>query len=235
MVKRTFGLLFVVMAMPHLNGQVAFPDLVARAFGSDQELVNGILFSNQYWGIEGHPYFLDGKFRAGSVVINHRRYEQVMLRYNLYEQKVEIKYTTVTGNRYQFMSVAQRMPAFSLDGLEFRYMQFKGDTPAYYQVITVGKVTCYVGWKKEMEYASSSTASTYRFSHPGVRYRLMLDGQVVFFHNRKTFKKSFPVMRQKEVSKLLKQYKFNFKEPSAHVVEMMMKAVLPLYETDQTP
>jgi len=235
MLKPTLLISLLVLTLSALKGQVAFPDLVVRAFGSDQYLVNGILFCNQYWGIEGHPYFLDDRLRLGSVCINNQRYEQVMLRYNLYSQKVEIYYRTVTGNPYWFMSVAEHMPSFSLEGQEFIYMQFPNEPPGYYQVISLGKTSCYIGWKKDMEPSPSNSSSTYKFSPPRIRYWLKYDQQVVSFHNRKTFIETFPVHRQKEISKLLKQCKFSFKQPTIHEVEAMIRAAIPLNETNNLP
>jgi hypothetical protein len=235
MLKPTLLISLLVLTLSVLKGQHAFPDLVVRAFGSDQELINGILFCNQYGGIEGNPYFLDGKLHVGSVCINNQNYEQVMLRYNLYSQKVEIYYRTVTGNYYWFMSVAEHMPSFSLAGQEFIYMQFPDETPGYYQVILLGKTSCYIGWKKDMERSLSNSTSTYKFSPPIIRYWLKFDQQLVSFHNRKTFIETFPVHRQKEISKLLKQCKFSFKQPTTHEVESMIRSAIPLYEMDNLP
>lgn len=235
MLRPSLLISLLVLTLAALDGQVAFPGLVVRAFGSDQELINGIQLCNQYWQFEGHPYFLDGRFRAGSVCINNQRYEQVMLRYNLYSQKVEIDYRTVKGNQYQFMSVAEHIPSFSLDGLEFRRMQFQDETPGYYQVITVGKASCYICWKKDLELSHNNSSRKYEFNPPKIRYWLKLDQQVVSFHNRKTFIETFPVHIQKEISKLLKQRQFSFKQPTAHEAEAMIKATLRLYEMENLP
>ncbi len=235
MAKTTLLISLLVLTLTSLFGQVAFPDLVVRALGSDQDLINGIQFSNQYRRIEGHPYFFDGRFRAGSVCINNQRYEQIMLRYNLYSQKVEIEYRTVKGHPNQFMSVADQMPSFSLEGLEFRRMQFPDEKPGYYQMISSGKTACYIGWKKDMELSQNNSSRKYEFSPLKIRYWLKLDQQVISFHNRKTFIKTFPLQKQKEISKLLKQRKFSFKHTTAHEAEEMIKATLPLYETENLP
>ncbi len=56
---------FALFNMESLSGQGAFADQVDRAFGSSQELVNGIQFTNQYIRADGHPYWIDGGFRTG--------------------------------------------------------------------------------------------------------------------------------------------------------------------------
>lgn len=231
MLKPILLLVFLMQILPSLYGQVSFPDLVTETFGSDQELVNGTLFSNQYFGIGGNPYFFDGKFRKGSVVVNNREYADVMLRYNLYSQRVEIDYWTSNGNEYQFISVPEHLSSFSLEGFKFCYMLFPNEDPMYYQVISEGDNCCYVGWKVETQFSNDHTGQ-FRFSNPDTRYVLKLDDQLIRFQNKKTFVKTFPEKHQKEASKLLKQKGFNFKHPSANKIQELMKDAFYLYETN---
>ena len=233
--KATLLISLMVLTLVTLDAQVPFPDLVVSTFGSDQELINGIQFSNHYGRIDGHPYFHDGRFRVGSVFINNKRYEQIVLRYNLYSQKVEIEYWTANGNMNQFMSVAEKMPSFSLEGIEFRRMQFPDETPGYYQVISSGKIVCYIGWKKEIELPQTNSSKKYEFSPPRIKYWLKMDQQITSFHNRRTFMKTFPTNRRKEILKLLKQKKFSFKQPTPYEVEAMIRVVIRLYETENLP
>ncbi len=235
MPKASFLVSLLVLTFPFLEGQVSFPEVVAAGFGSDQELINGIQFSNHYGQIEGHPYFLDGRFRSGSVLVNNQKYEQVKLRYNLYSQKVEIEYRTAEGHLNQFMSVAELMPSFSLEGLEFRRMQFPDKPAGYYQVISSGKGACYIGWKKEMRLTQNRSSGAYEFTLSKTQYWLRLDQQVTSFHNRKSFIAAFPGHRQKEISMLLKKWEFTFRQPSVQKVEAMIKDALRLYEKDNLP
>lgn len=232
MPKATLLVSLLVLTLTVLDGQVAFPDLVVSTFGSDQDLINGIQFSNHYGQIDGHPYFLDGRFRAGSICINNQRYEQIMLRYNLYSQKVEIEYRTIKGNLNQFMSVAEQMQSFSMEGLEFKRMQFPDETPGYYQVISLGKTSCYIGWKKDIGSSRSSSSRKHGFNIQRTFYWLKLEQDVTSFHNRKTLMSSFPLHLRKDISKLLKKQKFSFKKATAHEVEVMIIAALRLYETE---
>ena len=149
--------IFYAFILADLDGQATFSDLVARTFGTDQELVNGIQFSNHYGRIDGHPYFLDSRFRSGSVYVNNQLYEPVMLRYNLYSQKVEIEYRTIDGNLNQFMSVPELMPSFTMEGYHFRHMEFPGEIPGYYLELSSGEHAGYIGWRKELKLSHGSS------------------------------------------------------------------------------
>jgi hypothetical protein len=212
---RRSALLFLVVAlMPAiLVGQLTFEDLVDRAFGSDQNLVNGIQFSNQYIRIEGSPYFagapnyIEGWFRIGSVCINEQCYEQVRLRYNLYTQKVEIEYVSQEGNLNQILTVPEHIPRFTLEGFEFRRMQIGEDDPMYYMMLSSGSTNCYIGWSKEVLGGGSSPQ---RFSEPQRTYWIEHGEQWITFDDKKSYIRAFPPERQKEFKALLKREKFMF-------------------------
>jgi len=216
-----------------LDGQATYTELVARTFGTDQELVNGIQFSNHYGRIDGDPYFLDSRFRAGSVHVNNQLYEPVLLRYNLYSQKVEIEYRTIEGNLNQYMSVPELMPSFSMEGYNFKRMQFPDEAPLYCLVVSSGRSTGYIGWRKELRISHSSSRD-YEFSQAEIEYWLMLEHLLTPFHNRKTFLAIFPEKMRRSVSKHLKQQKYSFRQPSVQNAVEMIKGALLLYEMEKS-
>lgn len=233
--QRFFILLYLLLLWPVvLAGQQTFPLLVDRAFGSDQVLVNGIQFSNQYIRAEGDPYWRDYLHREGAVCINDQWFSrQIWLRYNLYSSRVEIEYISPEGDRNQVITVPEQMSAFIIDGTEFRKMQMGEEEPAYYQVLTSGSLTCYVKWSMEMRGEGSSDPS---FAPAQREYWLDLGdrgpGAVpwITFHNRKSYLEAFPPEREKELKKLLKQQKYSFKQATIPEMEEMIEATIHLYE-----
>ncbi|MCD4770596.1 MAG: hypothetical protein K8R35_10575 [Bacteroidales bacterium] len=138
-------LLFATMA-----GQGTFPDLVENAYGLDQDLVNGIQNSNRYRSSEGHPYFQQDRFRNGSVSINGNIYQNVQLKYDLFSQSVEIKHEIVSGRNYHYITVSDRMTAFSLGEYEFRRLKIQDEQVRFYQVINTSHFTCFLHWEKNL-------------------------------------------------------------------------------------
>ncbi|MCK5068537.1 MAG: hypothetical protein KAR16_13910 [Bacteroidales bacterium] len=231
--RRFVLLVFLGSMMPAvLVAQLTFGELVDRSFGSDQVLVNGIQFSNQYIRIDGNPYFMEGRFRTGSLCINDQCYEQVRLRYNLSTQKVEIEYQTPRGHLNQLITVPEQMPAFSLEGYEFRRMQLGEDAPAYYMVLTSGSTNCYVGWTKDVLGGGSSQES---FSLPLRKYWIQLGQEWTTFDDRRTYVRAFPRERQKEFRDLLKKEKFLFYQATILETADMVLATIRLYEEGEGP
>ena len=210
-----------------LIGQLTFEELVDRAFGTDQVLVNGIQFSNQYIRIEGNPYFMDGRFRIGSLLIGDHLYEPVSLRYNLYTQKVEIEHLSPKGHLNMLITVPGQIPAFYLEGYEFRRMQPGKDEPAYFMVLSSASANCYIGWTIE---ALGGGSSQERFSPPSKKFWIQQGGQWVSFHDRKSYIHAFPKERKKEFKALLKQKKFLFNISTTGEVVDLAGATLRLLD-----
>lgn len=227
-------LLLLLAFMPALIlGQLSFEELVDRAFGSDQTLVNGIQFSNQYIRIEGSPYFagtdyyIPGWFRIGSVCIKEQCYDQVRLRYNLYTQKVEIEYVSQEGNLNQILTVPEHIPSFTLEGFEFRRMQIGEEDPMYYMLFSSGSTSCYIGWSKEVMGGGSSQQ---RFSEEQRTYWIDYGEQWITFNDKKSYIRAFPPERKKEFKALLKREKFLFNMATTEEIAEMIGATLRLLE-----
>jgi hypothetical protein len=217
-----------------LAGQHTFPELVDRAFGSDQVLVNGIQFSNQYIRVDGDPYWREYQHREGAVCINDQWFfRQIWLRYNLYSSRVEIEYITPKGDRNQLISVPEQMSAFFIEDNEFRRMQMGEEEAAFYQVVPVGLSTCYVAWSMEMKGGGSSGL---HFAPPRRKYWIAPgdqgngNGYWITFHDRKSYLEAFPSERQNEFKRLLKQKKFSFKQATILEMGEMIESTIHLYE-----
>jgi len=218
---------FLVWMQALLVAQLSFEELVDRTFGSDQGLVNGIQFSNQYIRIEGNPYFLDGRYRIGSVLIGDQFYEYVRLRYNLYTQKVEIEYLAPENHMNQLITVPEQMPAFYLDGYVFRRMQIGEEDPAYYMVLSSEKTNCFIGWSVDAVGGGNSQRS---FGPLQRKYWIQQGEHWTEFHNRKSYIQAFPPERKKEFKDLLRSKKFHFNQAGTIEVLNLVDDTLQLLE-----
>jgi len=227
-------LYFFLLCPAFLAGQYTFSELVDISFGSDQVLVNGVQFSNQYIRVEGDPYWREYQHRDGQVCIDDQWFGQIWLRYNLYSSRVEIEYITPEGFRNQLISVPEQMSAFTIEDVEFRRMQMGDEEASYYQLVPVGTYTCYVAWSVEMKGGASSGLS---FAPPRRKYWIApqekesWDETWISFYDRKSYLEAFPSERQNEFKKLLKQKKFSFKHATIPEMEEMIISSIHLYKS----
>jgi len=223
-----FFLMFMVSLFSEsISGQGGFVERVDQAFGSNQELVNGIQFTNQYIRSEGHPYWQDEHFSTGSVCINDQWYEQVKIRYNLYSQRLELEYHTPKGHMNQIMTVPENISAFLLGGYAFRRVQIGEDLPAYYQEISSGATTCYIMWSRLLKGSRSSGTS---FSPIAREYWVQQGEHWMNFKNRKSYLRAFPKEQKNAFKKLLIQQDFHFQRASTEEMVELLVATMRLLE-----
>ncbi len=60
-------------------------------FGTDPLLMNGIYYENPYYNSKGHPFLGDGEFYQGSVLFRNKKYDNVNLRYDIYNHQLIIE------------------------------------------------------------------------------------------------------------------------------------------------
>jgi hypothetical protein len=235
MIKRfLFLIMFPAGFSACILAQQSFPERVERAFGNDQVLVNGIQFSNQYIRVEGNPYWLDDRFRNGSVSIGGLCYESLRLRYNIYSGKLEMEYLSPEGHLNLIMTVAEHLSGFTLEGQVFRRLKPGPEPPAFYQILSSENWTCCVGWSMDILGGGSSTE---RFGPPKRAY-WMVHGDPdtdtdtwIRFDDRKSYLKAVPTSRKKEFRSLLKKKKFSFKMGTNGEMVSLVESTLRLLET----
>lgn len=218
-----------------LAGQGTFPDLVENAYGLDQNLVNGIQYSNRYMRSQGHPYFLEDRFKNGSVSIDGKIYQNVQLKYDLLLQRVEIKHKKYLSGIYRYVTVSDRMEAFSLGEYEFRKLKIQEDTERYYQFINTRHFTCFVHWKKKLIPLDNSVIYIDHFTNPRLHYWLELNGEIIAFNNRRTFARLFPMNMQREILKLFRQRHISFRNVGPDEILRTMEMVANLFNTEGQP
>lgn len=72
------------------NEYLAIYNSVKDQFGIDPLLMNGIYYENPYYNAKGHPFLGDGEFYLGSVNFRNKQYEDVNLKYDIYNQQLII-------------------------------------------------------------------------------------------------------------------------------------------------
>lgn len=73
------------------NDYMAVYKAAKDKFGTDPLLMNGIYYENPYYNAKGHPFLGDGEFYQGSVVFRNKKYENVNLKYDIYNQQLIVE------------------------------------------------------------------------------------------------------------------------------------------------
>jgi len=246
------AIIILTLYFPPVHGQQAssadarktFPELVERAYGLDQDLINGLQYYNRYMSYQEHPYFMEERFTSGSVSVRGRIYEDVRLRYDLYSQHVEIEYENLFGGSSWLITITDNVDAFNYGRLEFLKLNLGQGMARFYQVIRTELFTCYVYREKElislsnnMERIKRSNAGFYtkKFTLTKRTYLIEMDGSIHGYTNRRSFAALFREDQQKEIKRFLRRKHFSFRKATPDAIFRNMNEVSNLLASGGLP
>jgi hypothetical protein len=201
-----------------------YAELVEWAYGQDQELVNGLQYYNRHPGSLGNPYLLEGRVHQGNVSLRGKLYDGLWLKYDIYNQQVEVEYRTMIGAENQVILVSDRVDNFSIENYFFEKLKLEGEQEQFYQVLGEGRMVWYIRWEKKLEAVSGDSRYYEKYSSPRRSYLLELDASIHPFNNKKSFVQLFPKDIQKDMKKLIKNNNIKIRTTSTEQLELFILA-----------
>ena len=196
---------------------------IRETYGFDQELVNGVFFMNRYLKALGHPFLWEDQFVKGTLVYHHKVYNELMMKYDIYEQKLLINYH-FDDKQVTFLAINEFITEFRFDGKLFRYFSFHDMKPAFFQVISGDhELKCLYYWYKDRRESNHNrTFSSYEFSESLRKSYLLMQDKLIPFRNNRTFVKSFPFEVQDQISNYMRSKKIKVRTCDDNIMLQLM-------------
>ena len=188
--------------------------MIREKYGPDPGLISGIQFYQRYPRVESHPYYDRETFAIGSVSISGRKYEEVLLNYDLYAQQLILEYSGPSRSLGKIILISPHIDEFRLADDHFEKLTLNDEGPRFYQVIRVEKIACYIHWNKEMVPTSNDLSHTYYFSEPKREYLITYDGDLHHFRSRRAFLRIFSGDLKKKIRRYLRQERILLRKAS---------------------
>jgi len=201
---------FLLLTTNAVNGQLdssqfLFNQLYLAAeeeYGIHQELLNGLLFESKNQEAIGHPYFLDYYSNQGSVIYRGKRYSNLNLRYDIYDQQLLLIYP-VKQAEYKLYLQKELITGFKVENKTFEKKSFAANEESkYYQVFGEDlptKILYY--WEKGLSKLYANNSDDKMFSEQRETY-ILLHGELHSFSGNRSFVRKF----SSELAKAIKQY-----------------------------
>ena len=181
--------------------------LTEKALGIDQELVIGEMYEDHYRGAIRHPFLLEDKFTNGSIIFKNKTYNNLNLKYDIYDQKVIVDYY-YNQTQLRFCLQNEFLDQFVIYDKIFKKIKLDGKDEAIYQVIENENLTCLYYWfRVRTESDHLLPKISYEFSPEKRKRYLMVRGELSSFRSNASFIKSFPKNIRKPIKKKIKSSK----------------------------
>jgi hypothetical protein len=157
MKKPLYLIFFLIFSgVSFLHGQRPYP-VVAQDILERQILYNGRVWRNLYSKIEGNPFLFSEEFLPGSVTINGKTFENMMLRYDIYKDQILI----LTDKIIILQLNKEMVDGFTVKYAEvtynFRKLEEDDQSPVsgYVNVVYDKAASLYVKYRKEIDTSGS--------------------------------------------------------------------------------
>lgn len=150
-----------VFASP-LLAQNAVADI--NVYGLNPILYNGQVYN--YFpgaGVKSHQYFQQEEFKSGSITIRSKKYEDVLLNYDILNQELILKYSDPQGSNRLLMVSKAWLKKFQIGAEEFALINTSDGQKIIVQTLNPGKIQLHSHWTKKLVADLSFVSKNYVF------------------------------------------------------------------------
>jgi hypothetical protein len=196
-------------------------------YGLNPVLYNGKIYSfTPSADIKGSPFlFTNNKtneFALGQVTIQDSSYKNLLLNYDIYNQKLLIEFTYL-GLGKKIIEVSEAwLQNFYINNKKFVVEKSNDNEKKIYQVIGNSEIRFYYYWYNRLEMRSNLDSYTYYFSPPQKKMYLKKIDEILKFTNNKTLLRLFNKEEAEKIKNFLKKKHLKVRKASD---EQMLKLI----------
>jgi len=196
-----------------------------KEYGIHQELINGLLFEPKHQDAIGHPYFLDFYSNQGSVIYGGKRYSNLNLRYDIYDQKLMLIYV-VNQLEYKLYLQKEFITGFKVENKTFIKEAFAANEEAkYYQVFGEDLPTKILYFReKGLSKLYANNSDEKKFSEQKETY-VLSNGELLSFKGNRSFASKFSSERAKAIKQYLRTNKIKVKLADDDQMERLIEFI----------
>jgi hypothetical protein len=189
----------------------------------DPTLINGKLYSFTLPPkVEGHQYLWSNEFATGSITLKEQVYENQLLRYDIYNQLLTLKFTNQFGSEKIIVVSDAWLSNFTMGNKTFALVTMNDGKKRICQTIGRGDARVLYVWKKQLKLDGTSGQNQYRFSKPLREKYLQINGINYSYRWNKSFARSFGENHSSEILKYIRHHKIKVNKASDSEMETLM-------------
>jgi hypothetical protein len=198
----------------------------------DQKLISGIQYYNKYPGALGNEFFDSEEFIRGRLVINGLEYNDVDIRYDIYNQRINLRFKYNSSAMNTVIIERYKIDEFNLGDMIFRKHYFPETDTALFQIVTEGKISCLYYWYKNLT-LQTSKRNVYEYSEPRRKNFLLFNSELHRYKGKQSFIKLFAKNRS-EVRKYLRQNQIRLRDVTDREMGKLIEYCISLSNTEFT-
>ena len=210
-----FGIFLSVLLFSQSNSDKLIK-FTSDAYGVDDILVNGSLYTYSHPVAFGDPFLMGDLFRKGSLFLRGRNFEDVLIKFDVESQKLVLKAYTDSVSYEVIVLSDNYIKAFDIEGLFFVNISYFLDNTklqGFYELIYSGDIHFVRSYEKEFLATYSSRYPRGKYSETKSSNFIILNEEKYKIKSKGDLFKLFPLGKQ-EIKKFIAQNKIKFRKAS---------------------
>jgi hypothetical protein len=191
-----------------------------EVYGLDQKLISGVQYYNKYPRALGNEFLGSVEFDRGRLVINGVEYNHVDIRYDVYNQQINLQFKYNTTAINTVIIEKDKIDEFELRGMQFRKCYFPQTDTSFFQIVAEGKISCLYYWYKNLTF-QTSLRNVYEFSEPRKKAFLLIDSVLYRYNGKLSFIKLYPETRS-VVRKYIRQNQIRLRDAPDPIIKNLI-------------
>lgn len=194
-----------------------------ETYGLDPLLHNGRYYTYHVPSdTKGSPFFNGPQFVQGSVHLRGLTYDDLSLKYDVYNQLLVLEYVIHSGGVKHIVISEAWLESFKLGEAYFELISVSDSINQIYQVIGNGPSRVFYSWSKKRMLNSAHGAKNFVFS-PSIRKAFLFsDYKFMNYKNNKSFVALFDPVKQALIKKHMGQKKIKVRKASDQAMDELV-------------
>lgn len=194
--------------------------------GLNDEIINGIIYALPNKNIQGSPLLLENEWDYGSVFIRGKKYENLLINYDLTADELLMKYQNSTGFTNIIGLNKYHVDSFYISQKTFVKLITPSEShPVFYEKITYGVDFLVIKHKKKFINIYNSITPYGKFSTGSEVLYLFRNGILYKVDRKKNLLNLFDKEVQKKINNYLKNNNLTFKKTDREKLNKLMSYI----------
>jgi len=220
-----FGLIVSGQAQEQSNEVESLYNHTEQIYSTDDLLVNGQIYMPTRPRAKGSPYFGENQFSSGIVIIKGRQFDDVLLKFNLEDQRLILRAALESGKYVTIMLNPKMLDVFSIGGQEFinadHYFN-NTDISGFYTLVYEGDFAFLIKYEKKFRAVYDTQTPNGSYNEMSLEYFVLEEGKLENITKKKAFLNHFS-NQKKEIKSFMRKYKIQYKKASIFSLNKLMR------------
>jgi hypothetical protein len=195
-----------------------------KIYSTDDLLVNGQFYIPSRPRAKGSPYYGEKQFVAGSVQIKGRKFDGVLLMYDIENQHLILRAAVESGKYITILLNSDLIDYFVINRQQFVNADKYNDEKfhGFFAVVYSGNFDFLIKYNKEFTAVYNNQTPNGSYTKMKSYYFIFDEGHLIKVSKKKSFLSYFS-LHKKEINTFMRKHKIRYKKAGAEVLNQLMK------------